>query len=314
MRNEKELVSCVTPVWNGEKYIGEMLDSVLRQTYPFVEMILVDDGSTDHTLEIAEHYRAGFKEKGYRYHILQTGHKSASAAINQGLRLVSGEYLIWPDSDDILEPESIEKRVRYLAGHPECDCVRSTMYYFDSNGRIEKAGEKIGDIKKEKLFFDILEARTYVCCGCYMLKTENFFSIYPNRCIPEYPVGQNFQMLLPYMYHYKCNTIPEELYGVRVHQDSHSRRALTQEEEEQRFRQFESLIDDISRICKIQRIREKRRIACWKQERRRRIAGKYDEHSKKIRAEIALFFYGRSRAHALLLQSLRRVMKRNAGE
>ena len=110
------LVSCVTPVFNGEKYIGAMLDSILGQTYPYVEAIFVDDGSTDNTVRILESYREKFIERGYGYQIVRAPHRNASAAINRGLDLVVGEYLIWPDSDDILEPDSIKKKGRFFAG------------------------------------------------------------------------------------------------------------------------------------------------------------------------------------------------------
>lgn len=60
-----------------------------------------------------------------------------------------------------------------------------------------------------------------------------FFEIYPDGRIPVYPVGQNFQMLLPFMYRYKCPTIEKELYGVAVRRGSHSRQILTREETEE---------------------------------------------------------------------------------
>lgn len=169
------LVSIVTPVFNGESHLSRMLDSVLNQTYLQIEMILVDDGSTDQTIRIAEGYQERFSQKGYDYRIIQTNHKNASAAINQGLPLVTGEYLIWPDSDDILEPESVEKRVEFLRRHPQYQCVRSLSYYFDSvTGEKRKAEEQIGELSKEDLFWDILEVKTFVCCGCYMIKSELF--------------------------------------------------------------------------------------------------------------------------------------------
>lgn len=175
MKGVEGLVSCVTPVYNGENYLGGMLDSLLEQTYPNVELILVDDGSTDRTLELAEGYLARFAQKGYDCRIIHAPHQNASAALNRGLALVRGEYLIWPDSDDVLQPESIQKRVDFLREHPDYHCVRSLMYYFGGNAAQGKQAESVGSLEKEDLFFDLLEGRTFVCCGCYMLKTEDFF-------------------------------------------------------------------------------------------------------------------------------------------
>lgn len=110
----KGRVSVVTPVYNGEQFLKRFLDSLLSQTYMDMEVILVDDGSSDHTLDIAKSYTDAFCHKGYPFKIIQAKHKNASAAINQGLPYVTGEYLIWPDSDDVLKHESVEKRVRFL--------------------------------------------------------------------------------------------------------------------------------------------------------------------------------------------------------
>ncbi len=269
-------VSIVSPVYNGEAYLPRMLESVLCQTYPQLEMILVDDGSSDQTLRVAEEYREKFAGRGYAYRIVQAAHKNASAAINQGLAYVTGEYLIWPDSDDVLEPESVEKRVEFLKQHPQYQCVRSLSYYFDAQtGESRKKEEQTGDLSKEDLFWDILESKTFVCCGCYMIKSERFFSIYPDRHIPEYPVGQNFQMLLPYMFRYQCPTMRERLYGVCVREDSHSRRRLTRAEEEKKYLDYEKLVDEIAEICGIQDREGQRRIVCWKAKRRYIISVKY---------------------------------------
>ena len=296
-RNRKEgLVSIVTPVYNGEAHLAGMLDSVLSQTYPGIEMILADDGSADATLQVAEGYRERFAARGYAYRIVQASHRNASAAINAGLPYVTGEYLIWPDSDDVLEPESVAKRVAFLAGHPQYQCVRSLSYYFDENTgeRLDKADEQRGDLSKEDLFWDILESRPFVCCGCYMLRTEPFFAIYPEKHIPEYPVGQNFQMLLPYLYRHRCRTLPERLYGVRLNPDGHSRRARTQEEERARYRDFERLVDELRKVCGIRSIWERRKILCWKLERRKRLAGRQGRRAEETAARVMLLLCGRS--------------------
>lgn len=281
-------VSVVTPVHNGEKYLPQMLDSVLGQTYEKIEMILVDDGSTDGTVRVAESYRDKFAARGYEYRLIQAAHKNASGAINKGLPYVTGEYLIWPDSDDVLEPRSVERRVRFLQERPEYQCVRSLSCYFDAGtGEVlERREEKTGDLSKEELFWDMLEIKTFVCCGCYMLKSASFFAIYPDRHIPEYDVGQNFQMLLPFLYYHRCPTIREVLYRVCVRPDSHSRRALTQVQEEKKYRDYEQLVDEIARICRIEDKAAQDRIICWKERRRYQIALKY---GKRKRAVIALW-------------------------
>lgn len=286
----KGLVSIVTPVFNGESHLSQMLDSILNQTYPQMDMILVDDGSTDHTIQTAERYRQRFAKRGFGFRIIQSTHKNASAAINQGLPYVTGEYLIWPDSDDILEPESVEKRVEFLKKNPQYQCVRSLAYYFDPDtGESRKAEEQIGDLAKESLFWDILEVKTFVCCGCYMLKSEHFFSIYSDRHIPEYPVGQNFQMLLPYMYQHKCSTLREPLYGVCVREGSHSRRKLTQAEEEQKYLDYENLVDEIAGICGIHDKKSLSRIGRWKARRRYSISVKYGRKKEMLCALYHLF-------------------------
>ena len=117
-----------------------------------------------------------------------------------------------------------------------------------------------------------------------MIKSECFFAIYPGRHIPEYPVGQNFQMLLPYMYRYRCPTIREPLYGVCVRENSHSRRGLTQEEEERKYRDYESLVDEISEICGIHDTESRRRMVCWKARRRYIISMKYGRINQAVYA------------------------------
>lgn len=284
------MVSVVTPVFNGELHMSRMLDSILNQTYLHIEMILADDGSSDETIRIAEGYREKFAVKGYGYRIVQGRHKNASSAINQGLPYVTGEYLIWPDSDDVLEPESVERRVEFLKQHPQYQCVRSLSYYFDSQtGEPRKSDEQTGNLENEYLFWDILESKTFVCCGCYMVKSKRFFEIYPNRHIPEYPVGQNFQMLLPYMFRYLCPTIRERLYGVCVREGSHSRTLLTQAEEEKKYLDYEKLVDEIADICGLCDKESRRRIECWKARRRYMISIKYGCTKQAVWALCRLF-------------------------
>lgn len=249
---EQGLVSVVTPVYNGENYIHLLLNSILDQTYDNIQMILADDGSDDRTIEIAEGFRAAFEKRGYSLEIVSGNHSCASAAMGNGLPLVRGEYLIWPDGDDELLPDSIEKRVSFLKEHPEAKCVRSNRVYVDiESGESVNPLERTGNLKPHNIFLEMLFGETFVCCGCYMLRSREFFEIYPEGKIPVYQVGQNFQMLLPFMYHYDCHTIDLPLYKVNRRKDSHSARPLTKEEEYKKYRDYESLIDEIAGIANI---------------------------------------------------------------
>ena len=90
-----EIVSVVTPCYNSEKYIEAYLRSLLEQTYSDLEIILVDDGSTDRTAEIIQSYRPVFEAKGISLYYLYQEHENQAAAVNRGLKKVTGEYLIW---------------------------------------------------------------------------------------------------------------------------------------------------------------------------------------------------------------------------
>lgn len=285
-------VSVVTPVYNGQAYLAEFLDSILAQTYDEIEMILIDDGSVDNTVSIAESYKEKFKKRGFSYHIVKASHTNASGAINHGLSYVTGEYLIWPDSDDYLTPDSIKERVVFLQNHSSYSAVRSLPFYFkESPGKLTEGGEKLGNLKEERLFWGILDTTTFVSCGCYMLSSKNFFEIYPERKIPEYNVGQNFQMLLPYVYKYACPTIEKKMYGVRIHENSHSRIVRSEAEEEKRFADFESLMDDIVKISNITTERELRRIRKWKYRRRARLAGLQNKQLQVLKYSFLVSFW-----------------------
>lgn len=276
---ENDLVSVLTPVYNGEAYVSRLLDSVLNQTWPHIEMILADDGSQDATMEIARAYIPRFEARGYTLRVVSAPHKNASAAINTGLPHVKGRYLVWPDSDDELMPDSVEARVRFLETHPEYQCVRSIMdYVSDDPGEPAPRGENLGDLSKEELFWDVLESKSFVCCGCYMLRTEPFFQIYPERRIPEYDVGQNFQMLLPFLFRHRCPTIERKLYRVHVRADSASKRALTERQREQSLICFENLVDELMKICPLEKKSGLCRAELWKVRRRGWLARQYHHY------------------------------------
>lgn len=287
-------VSIVTTVLNGESYLSRMLDSILEQTYKDLEMILVDGGSTDQTVKLAESYQEKFQREEIEYHVVR-GHGNNSAGMNQGFPFVKGEFLIWPDGDDVLERESIAKRVEFLRTHSQYQCVRSLGYYV-REGTEERAepDEVRGNLENENLFFPILYGETYVCCGCYMFRSKEFFDIYPERKIPESGVGQNLQMLLPFTYRNPCPTIREELYRVYVRPDSmsHTLPLLSVRQKEKRQADLELLVDTLAELCQITDQEEIRKIQIWKARQRYRLNQSIGKKRRAAAALLQWYQYG----------------------
>ena len=111
----EKLVSIISPCYNGEKYLPYFLDSILNQTYNNIELLLVDDASTDNTLKVVNGYKEKFEARGYKLRIFSLEKNSGqAAAINRALTEYNGEYVEWMDSDDIFLPYAIEKKVDFL--------------------------------------------------------------------------------------------------------------------------------------------------------------------------------------------------------
>lgn len=243
-------VSIITPCYNGAEFIDKYFQSILNQTYPNLELIFINDGSTDSTEEIAQSYRAKLEQRGIKYLYLYQENLGQAAAINQGLAIFHGEYFVWPDSDDLLAPDSIEKRVRFLQKHPDEAMVRSNGDFFDYD--TGKTLCRISDNPNRfhtDIFMDLIMEESYCCCGCYMVRREAFLSIYPDRKIEVYSAGQNWQILIPLTGRYSCGYIDEDLYHIAVRSGSHSRQKRHYEEEIQRQEELKTILLSSIRIA-----------------------------------------------------------------
>ena len=108
------LVSCIVPVFNGERYLGEALESILAQTYRPREIIVVDDGSTDTTPAVAALY-------GDRVLYVRQDNAGAPSARNRGLSLARGEFVAFLDADDLWRSEKLQRQIRQFESRPELD-------------------------------------------------------------------------------------------------------------------------------------------------------------------------------------------------
>jgi glycosyltransferase involved in cell wall biosynthesis len=122
-------ISMVTLSFNQHDFLREALESVLLQGYSELEYIVIDPGSTDGSRELIENYSAGITR------VIFEPDKGASDGLRKGFELATGEILGFLNSDDILEPGSLQRVDDFFHSHPECDIVMGNGYIVDTDGR-----------------------------------------------------------------------------------------------------------------------------------------------------------------------------------
>lgn len=224
---DKPLVSIITPCYNGESFLDRYFNSVLSQTYTNLELIFINDGSNDRTEEIALSYREKLEARGIAFIYEYQENAGQAAALNRGLKLFSGEYLTWPDSDDVMTGDCIEKKVNFLEMNPQyglCVC-KSYVVNEEQPEKILGVLERVPPVGKDNFFDDLIFIRNvYFAPGGYMVRTASFFRAIPDRKIYSGRGGQNLQILLPILKNYKCGYMNETLnyYYERAQSHSHS--------------------------------------------------------------------------------------------
>lgn len=161
--NNKPLISIITPIFNGEKYILETIHSVLNQTYTNWEMIIVDNKSTDNSIEVIKTVCDD------RIKIIYLEYNSGGPARprNIGLTNAKGEYIAFLDADDVWLPNKLEKQVELLERESLIDIVHSLAYTIDTRSK------KIGIFNNQKTFNKL----KYIMNPMNILLISNYINI-----------------------------------------------------------------------------------------------------------------------------------------
>jgi glycosyltransferase involved in cell wall biosynthesis len=130
----KPLVSIIIPVYNAEKYLAASIESAIGQTWTNKELIIVDDGSTDGSLQIAQKYAGNPAVK-----VISQKNKGAAAARNAGLKAAKGDYIQFLDADDLLSPDKIESQIACLNGSATTLAICKTAYFNDGDDYLDGA-------------------------------------------------------------------------------------------------------------------------------------------------------------------------------
>lgn len=157
-----DLVSVIIPVYNVEKYVKEAIQSIQNQTYKNLEIIIIDDGSTDDTYSIIKELarsddRIKFYKNEKNLKIVKT--------LNRALSLATGSYIVRMDGDDVSKLDRIERKVNFLEQNPDIDLVGCSLISIDENGREIKKIKKLQsfDLIKKTLRYTSPVSHIWMC-------------------------------------------------------------------------------------------------------------------------------------------------------
>lgn len=200
-----KLVSIILPVHNGEKYLSDAIDSILKQTYVNFELIIVDDKSTDNSLSIAKEYQ--LVDSRIKI-IVNEENLKLPRSLNRGFEEAQGEYLTWTSDDNIYFDNAIFDMVKYLDQNQEVHFVYADMEKIDSKGNC------IGYAKS-----NVNDMYVYNCIGaCFLYRKEC------REWIGEYDsdmfLVEDYDYWIRISQKYTIGHISETLYSYRLHANS----------------------------------------------------------------------------------------------
>ena len=203
-------VSVIIPVYNYEKYIKESVDSCLSQTYKNLEIIVVDDGSTDSTPQILNDY-------GTQIIYVQQKNMGAAVALNNGIKMSTGELVCWLSADDVFLPDKIRLQVEQFNLLPDYDLVYTDFYVIDSVGEIIKEVESAWN-PPSRAISQILK-ENFINGSTVMMKKKAWEAV--DGFYERIPANVDTHMWIKLLLkNFKFLLLPEKLVKYRVHESS----------------------------------------------------------------------------------------------
>lgn len=264
--------------YNGASYIDSCIQCILQQTYSNIEIIFVNDGSTDNSLKLIENHKEAIKQKGMELLIFSQKNKGAGYAASLGLQHATGDFITCFDIDDYLYPESIEKKVRFLITCPEYDIVRTNGYEILGNKKklfVTNEQEK----NESNIFYSLLFGKTNNWAGSYMIRAKALWKIYPNQVIPGSRYGQNLQLLLATSYESKSGFIDEPLMKYIRNENSFTGKNKKLKEELELLDGFRQIRNQVLNILKIKDPNINQKLDIFYAQRKKQLGIDYTNHT-----------------------------------
>lgn len=224
--NSRPLLTIITPCHNSATFVFRLLNSVLRQTYPNVEMIMIDNASSDGTKEIIQSYIPQFQRRGYKLFYHYQEDMGPSHGLQTGMKFMHGEYLTFPDSDDYYAcDEALEIMIDKLESlSSEYAIVRSQVQRVDENtmSPCGTFGAQIIEGDSKNMFEDCLfntNGYYYVNIG-YLIRTAALKEVLGLNFYTAYNVGPGRQVYCPLYFYRRCYSISKVLSNYLVREKS----------------------------------------------------------------------------------------------
>ena len=224
MNNQTFKVSIITPMYQAENFIQRFIDMVLAFDYKNLELILINDASTDKTEDILNANKEAIKNAGIDLKYVKLEKNQGQAyAINEGLKFVTGEYMVWCDVDDIYVSDCISKLLNALINNPECKIAfsNSVMVKFDDlDTPVKKPRHQV---EHKDILADCIFDKNLMNSPLHaMVETESLFKVLKNKSIYTTRTGQNLQIIMPMVERYKWTYVEDILSKYVLHPNSHS--------------------------------------------------------------------------------------------
>ncbi|BAZ51234.1 putative glycosyl transferase [Nostoc sp. NIES-4103] len=212
-------ISVILPVYNGEKTVKETIESVLNQTFKNIELILINDGSTDSTLKIIESIQDA------RLQVFSYQNAGLATSRNRGLSHCTGTFISFIDADDLWTSDKLESQLKALQAHPKAGVAYSWTNYIDTEGKFLKSGTHItvtGDVYKQLVLRNFLENGSNPLVRSEALKEVGGFD-------ETLPAAEDWDMWLRLAARYEFVAVPKAQILYRVSANSMSTKLKVQE-------------------------------------------------------------------------------------
>lgn len=166
LMSNNPIVSILMPVYNAERYVGEAVESMIKQTFEEFEFIIIDDGSTDGSLAIIKAYAL----RDERIRLISRENSGIVATRNELLGKSIGQYCALLDADDVALPERLSRQVEYMEQHPQCVVVGSRILLIDSDG--EPIRKMVNLFTHEQIDNQLLEGIVHLYHTSVMMRRE----------------------------------------------------------------------------------------------------------------------------------------------